>query len=75
MANTFIAFKAQRIPTVLHYFFHGGLVDKTTGQQSSANEYASYQGYAFPLFFIWESGFKGVAKEYPHKFSVLSLSD
>ncbi len=34
--------------------FHGGLVDKASGQQSATNEFAAYQNDAFHLFFIWE---------------------
>lgn len=57
---TFAAFRSQTETDRLALFFHGGLVDKTSGQQSAANEYAAYRGFAFPLFFIWESGFQEV---------------
>jgi hypothetical protein len=57
VAKTFAAFRAQTVTNRLALFFHGGLVDKVSGQQSAANEFAAYQNDAFPLFFIWESGF------------------
>lgn len=60
VAATFAAFKSQSATGRLSLFFHGGLVDKASGQQSAANEYAAYLGYTFPLFFIWESGFSEV---------------
>jgi hypothetical protein len=60
VAATFGAFKSQSATDRLALFFHGGLVDKASGQQSAANEYAAYLDYAFPLFFIWESGFSEV---------------
>lgn len=57
VSATFTAFKSQSVTNRLALFFHGGLVDKASGQQSAANEFIAYLGYAFPLFFIWESGF------------------
>jgi hypothetical protein len=54
---TFDAFRAQTLTNRLALFFHGGLVDKASGQQSAANQFLNYAGDAFPLFFIWESGF------------------
>lgn len=57
VAATFAAFRAQKQTKRLALFFHGGLVDKASGQQGAANEFAAYTGHAFPLFFIWESGF------------------
>lgn len=56
VAATFAAFRAQTATDRLALFFHGGLVDKTSGQQGAANEYEAYQDLVFPLFFIWESG-------------------
>ncbi len=53
---TFAAFRKQTTTDRLALFFHGGLVDKASGQQSAANEYNKYHIVAFPLFFIWESG-------------------
>ncbi len=40
VAATFAAFKSQSATDRLALFFHGGLVDKASGQQSAANEYA-----------------------------------
>jgi hypothetical protein len=57
---TFQAFRDQTETKRLALFFHGGLVDKASGQQSAANEFLAYQQVAFPLFFIWESGFREV---------------
>jgi hypothetical protein len=57
---TFEAFRAQTLTKRLALFFHGGLVDKASGQQSAANQFLNYAGDAFPLFFIWESGFGDV---------------
>ena len=57
VAATFAAFRAQNQTKRLALFFHGGLVDKASGQQGAANEFTAYTGHAFPLFFIWESGF------------------
>lgn len=57
VAATFAAFQSQTATNRLALFFHGGLVDKASGQQGAANEFAAYQACAFPLFFIWESGF------------------
>jgi len=57
VAATFAAFKGQTATNRLALFFHGGLVDKASGQQSAANEFRAYEDCAFPLFFIWESGF------------------
>src|SRR6201999_4422574 len=57
VADIFSTFKTQNATDRLALFFHGGLVDKTSGQQSAANEYLVYKDYCFPLFFIWESGF------------------
>jgi hypothetical protein len=57
VAATFTALKAQTATNRLALFFHGGPVDKVSGQKSAANEFISYLGYVFPLFFIWESGF------------------
>jgi hypothetical protein len=56
VAATFAAFRAQTNVKRLALFFHGGLVDKRTGQQGAANEYVAYSPFVFPLFFIWESG-------------------
>ena len=56
VAATFAAFRAQTATNRLALFFHGGLVDKATGQQGAANEYDKYKDLVFPLFFIWESG-------------------
>ena len=60
VAKTFQAFRDQTTTKRLALFFHGGLVDKTSGQQSAAAEYAAYNDLVFPLFFIWESGFQEV---------------
>jgi hypothetical protein len=60
VANTFATFRTQTATNRLALFFHGGLVDKASGQQSEANEYSAYSACAFPLFFIWESGFGDV---------------
>jgi len=57
VAATFAAFKGQTSINRFALFFHGGLVDKSSGQQSAANEFDAYKDVAFPLFFIWESGF------------------
>jgi hypothetical protein len=54
---TFAAFRAQTLTNRFALFFHGGLVDKVSGQQAAANQFLKYRGDAFPLFFIWESGF------------------
>lgn len=54
---SFSAFRAAGSPNRLALFFHGGLVDKSSGQQGAAREYDLYKDIAFPLFFIWESGF------------------
>src|ERR1700677_1836164 len=56
VAATFEAFRSQTATDRLALFFHGGLVDKASGQQGAANEYDVYKNFAFPLFFIWESG-------------------
>ncbi len=56
VAATFAAFQAQTATNRLALFFHGGLVDKASGQQGAANEYEKYNDLVFPLFFIWESG-------------------
>ena len=56
VAATFAAFRAQTATNRLALFFHGGLVDKASGQQGAANEYEKYKDVVFPLFFIWESG-------------------
>jgi len=56
VAATFAAFRDQTSTKRLALFFHGGLVDKATGQQGAANEYDKYNDLVFPLFFIWESG-------------------
>jgi hypothetical protein len=56
VAATFTAFRQQTKTNRLALFFHGGLVDKASGQPGAANEYAAYQNDVFPLFFIWESG-------------------
>jgi hypothetical protein len=56
VAATFAAFRAQTAINRLALFFHGGLVDKATGQQGAAYEYEKYKDVVFPLFFIWESG-------------------
>jgi hypothetical protein len=56
VAATFARFRSQTATNRLALFFHGGLVDKASGQQSAANEYLAYSAYTFPLFFIWESG-------------------
>jgi hypothetical protein len=56
VAKTFTAFRAQTATTRLALFFHGGLVDKASGQKGAANEYEQYNEIVFPLFFIWESG-------------------
>lgn len=53
---TFEAFRSQTATDRLALFFHGGLVDKASGQQGAANEYDVYRNFVFPLFFIWESG-------------------
>lgn len=53
---TFEAFKAKPAGTRLALFFHGGLVDKTTGTTAAANQYDIYQDVAFPLFVVWQSG-------------------
>jgi hypothetical protein len=60
VAATFAAFRAQTSTNRLALFFHGGLVDKASGQQGAANEYEKYKDVVFPLFFIWESGIWGV---------------
>ena len=57
---TFAAFRAQTLTNRFALFFHGGLVDKASGQQSAANQFLNYAGDVFPLFFIWESGFGDV---------------
>lgn len=57
VASSFTAFRAAGSPSRLSLFFHGGLVDKSSGQQGAAREYDLYKDIAFPLFFIWESGF------------------
>ena len=57
---TFAAFRAQTLTNRLALFFHGGLVDKASGQQSAANQFLNYAADTFPLFFIWESGFGDV---------------
>lgn len=57
VAATFSAFRAQSQVKRLALFFHGGLVDKASGQKGAALEYVAYNDCAFPLFFIWESGF------------------
>jgi hypothetical protein len=54
---TFAAFHAQTITNRFALFFHGGLVDKASGQQSAAYQFLNYVSDAFPLFVIWESGF------------------
>lgn len=56
VAATFAAFRAQTTTDHLALFFHGGLVDKASGQQGAANEYEAYKDIVFPLFFIWHSG-------------------
>lgn len=56
VAASFAAFRAQSATGRLALFFHGGLVDKTSGQQGAANQYQAYKDIVFPLFFIWESG-------------------
>jgi hypothetical protein len=56
VAAFFTAFRAQSATTRLALFFHGGLVDKASGQQGAANQYEAYKDIVFPLFFIWESG-------------------
>jgi hypothetical protein len=56
VAATLAAFRAQTATNRLALFFHGGLVDKASGQQGAANEYEKYNDVVFPLFFIWESG-------------------
>jgi hypothetical protein len=56
VAATFAAFRSQTATERLALFFHGGLVDKVSGQQGAANEYDVYKDFVFPLFFIWESG-------------------
>lgn len=56
VAASFGAFKAQTNVQRLALFFHGGLVDKASGQQGAANQYLAYKDHVFPLFFIWESG-------------------
>jgi hypothetical protein len=56
VAATFTAFRAQTVTNRLALFFHGGLVDKASGQQGAANEFEAYNQFVFPLFFIWESG-------------------
>src|ERR1700676_3672024 len=56
VAETFAAFRAQTATNRLALFFHGGLVDKASGQQGAANEDDKYKDVVFPLFFIWESG-------------------
>jgi hypothetical protein len=63
---TFEAFRTQTATNRLAFFFHGGLVDKASGQQGAANQYDNYKDVVFPLFFIWESGFWEVlAHHYP----------
>jgi hypothetical protein len=57
VAATFETFRAQTTTNRLALFFHGGLVDKASGQQGAANQYDNYKDVVFPLFFIWESGF------------------
>ena len=56
VAATFAAFREQTATDRLALFFHGGLVDKVTGQKEGANSYDNYANIVFPLFFIWESG-------------------
>lgn len=56
VAATFAAFREQTATNRLALFFHGGLVDKVTGQKEGANSYDNYANIVFPLFFIWESG-------------------
>jgi hypothetical protein len=60
VAATFAAFRAQTATNRLALFFHGGLVDKASGQQGAANEFEKYKDVVFPLFFIWESGIREV---------------
>jgi len=57
VSATFAAFQAQTETNRLALFFHGGLVDRASGQQSGAYQYEDYKDLVFPLFFIWESGF------------------
>lgn len=56
VAASFDAFKQQPDGTRLALFFHGGLVDKTTGAKAGAHQYQRYNDVAFPIFVIWESG-------------------
>jgi hypothetical protein len=60
VAATLAAFRAQTATNRLALFFHGGLVDKASGQQGAANEFEKYKDVVFPLFFIWESGIREV---------------
>ncbi|MBV9574123.1 MAG: hypothetical protein JOY93_08715 [Acidobacteriales bacterium] len=57
VAKTFRAFRDQTATPRLALFFHGGLVDKSTGTLEAARHYDAYKDFVFPLFFIWESGF------------------
>lgn len=57
VTDTFNAFRSQTATNRMAFFFHGGLVDKASGQRSAALQYDKYAGTAFPLFFIWQSGF------------------
>jgi hypothetical protein len=56
VAATFAAFRAQPVTGRLALFFHGGLVNKASGQKGAANEYDAYKDLVFPPFCIWESG-------------------
>jgi hypothetical protein len=49
VAATFAAFREQTVTNRLALFFHGGLVDKASGQQGAANEYDAYNKLVFPL--------------------------
>jgi len=40
---------------VLH--FHGGLVSKAAGMEIAARLAPAYREYAYPVFYVWESGF------------------
>jgi len=60
VAATFAAFRQQAQTSRLALFFHGGLVDRASGQQGAANQYKAYQDLVFPLFFIWESSLQEV---------------
>jgi hypothetical protein len=56
VAASFAAFTGMPDGKRLALFFHGGLVDKPTGQKAGALQYERYKDVALPIFVIWESG-------------------